>query len=195
MAESRPKPILMVIFLLGDEKRSFIIDNWKKTGMGAFAQSYLSEFGYDVYSIERRILGRDCKFIIKELAGNPEFEDLRRNAYRNANGGILVFDTMNPASLKEIAFWLEEIWGPLSYHPYRRNEKLPLFIVGISIPSKNGMGICIFEEDVHQFIAQQSEKYDATLEYVPITQRIGPRIDEIFEILVKRDFELNSSEQ
>lgn len=53
--------------------------------------------------------GDTVEFLLYDTAGQERFQSLVSNYYRNAHGGIVMFDLQSRASFEQAKYWLEEL--------------------------------------------------------------------------------------
>eukprot|EP00003_Mantamonas_plastica_P000066 TRINITY_DN10053_c0_g1_i2.p1 TRINITY_DN10053_c0_g1~~TRINITY_DN10053_c0_g1_i2.p1 ORF type:complete len:238 (-),score=63.66 TRINITY_DN10053_c0_g1_i2:34-714(-) len=73
-----------------------------------FVSKYYATVGID-YGVKRvDIDGLDVRVNLWDLAGSPDFFEVRNEFYDDAQGGILVFDVTNSKSFEAVVSWIEE---------------------------------------------------------------------------------------
>ena len=88
-----------------------------------FRDTYQSTIGSEivVYSID--IGGRNIKFQIWDIAGQPHFQFIRPMFYKGVQAAMLVFDLTLPESFRNLQLWKKELDQTLNYD-------IPLVILG-----------------------------------------------------------------
>lgn len=74
-----------------------------------FVQKYSPTIGLDFGVTGVSVDGVKTKVSFYDLAGDPVYDEVRVEFYRDAQGLLLVFDVKNPASFKALEGWLLEI--------------------------------------------------------------------------------------
>ncbi len=73
-----------------------------------FIPKYISTIGID-YGVKKvPVEGRDIRVNFWDLAGGPEYLEIRCEFYKDAQGAILVYDVTNQRSFLELEVWLGE---------------------------------------------------------------------------------------
>ena len=75
----------------------------------SFSMNYIPTLGADFIAKTITIEGRELRFQIWDLAGQPAFREVRKLYYRNTSGAFLVFDLTRLETLKNIDTWLTEL--------------------------------------------------------------------------------------
>eukprot|EP00033_Pygsuia_biforma_P001153 GCRY01001310.1.p1 GENE.GCRY01001310.1~~GCRY01001310.1.p1 ORF type:complete len:188 (-),score=1.07 GCRY01001310.1:76-639(-) len=75
---------------------------------GKFISKYLSTIGIDYGVKKANVNGEEIKVNIWDLSGRPEFLEVRNEFYRDAQGGLLVFDVHQRDSFDKLDTWLAE---------------------------------------------------------------------------------------
>mmetsp|Transcript_23510 Transcript_23510/g.76618 ORF Transcript_23510/g.76618 Transcript_23510/m.76618 type:complete len:212 (-) Transcript_23510:268-903(-) len=75
-----------------------------------FVSKYISTIGVD-YGVKSVVVSnQQVKANFWDLAGGPEYFDVRNEFYRDAQGAILVFDVSNRASFEALEGWVQEAY-------------------------------------------------------------------------------------
>jgi len=82
-----------------------------------FVEAYVSTIGVDFGVKPIRIGGEDVRVNFWDLAGHEDYFEIRNEFYKDAQGGILVFDVCSRASFDGLEGWMEEA----RRHGVRRN--------------------------------------------------------------------------
>ena len=73
-----------------------------------FIPKYISTIGID-YGVKRvNVEGKEIRVNFWDLAGGPEYLEVRSEFYKDAQGAILVFDVTNQRSFIELELWHNE---------------------------------------------------------------------------------------
>jgi small GTP-binding protein len=73
-----------------------------------FQGDYKHTIGADCIIHETEVNGKEIKFQIWDLAGQPKYGSVRPIYYRGSVGGILVYDITRPETYLNTTKWLEE---------------------------------------------------------------------------------------
>uniref|UniRef100_A0A7S0ELM2 RJL family GTPase n=1 Tax=Hanusia phi TaxID=3032 RepID=A0A7S0ELM2_9CRYP len=75
-----------------------------------FVSKYISTIGVD-YGVKSVVVNnQQVKANFWDLAGGPEYFDVRNEFYRDAQGAILVFDVSNRSSFEALEAWVQEAY-------------------------------------------------------------------------------------
>ena len=69
---------------------------------------YISTIGIDYGVKPTKINGRDVRVNFWDMSGNPEFFEVRNEFYKDASGGLLVYDVSNRKSFESLQEWVVE---------------------------------------------------------------------------------------
>lgn len=73
-----------------------------------FVSKYITTIGVD-FGVKPVIIdGREVKVNFWDLAGHPEFHDIRNEFYKDAQGAVLVYDVSSRKSFEGLEGWLKE---------------------------------------------------------------------------------------
>lgn len=106
---SVPKPSFLRLKIIssGDEGvgKSCVIKRYCEE---RFIPKYICTIGID-YGVKRvRVDGNECRVNFWDMAGGSEFQEIRNEFYKDAQGMILVFDVTNARSFAQLEVWLRE---------------------------------------------------------------------------------------
>ncbi|MHA2295237.1 MAG: GTP-binding protein [Candidatus Hodarchaeales archaeon] len=74
----------------------------------AFKTSYMMTIGADFATYKTTIYGREIKFQIWDLAGQPRFQSVRTLYYRGTMGALMVYDITRMETFQNTPIWIEE---------------------------------------------------------------------------------------
>ncbi len=149
-----------------------------------FRNDYQMTIGADLASKESPVLysgGRQVKYLIWDLAGQPRFEGVRKAYYMSAMGAIVVFDTTRVESFQNIVGWMNEFWKLNGRGP------VPIIILGNKADLR--------DEGIHGVSDAKARKFARTLShvakeyrgfeihYLPTSAKTGLNINLAFELL------------
>ena len=83
----------------------------------AFKESYKPTLGTEIYLKELIINDEKIIFQLWDLAGAPNFANIRLSFYQKADGGFLVNDVTRPETLQSLDQWMEEVEKAIKYVP------------------------------------------------------------------------------
>lgn len=172
------------IILIGDGAVGKTSIRRRYLGEG-FKSDYQMTIGADLVVKDSSIIysgGKQIKFLLWDLAGQPRFENVRKTYYMAAVGAIVVFDATRQESFINIVKWMNELW--------RNNGKgpIPLVVLANKIDLCSEEGVtCVTENKAMVFVkrlSQISEKFRGfKIHYLPTSAKTGQNIDYAFELL------------
>lgn len=83
----------------------------------SFEGDYLATIGAAMHTKPVQVGDTQVKLVIWDIAGQDDFEQLRKAYYQNASGAFFVFDTTRPDSLDRFEEWLEALYSVTSEIP------------------------------------------------------------------------------
>ncbi|MHA1978722.1 MAG: Rab family GTPase [Candidatus Hodarchaeales archaeon] len=174
--------LIAKICLLGDGKvgKTSLVNRYLEKG---FLSDYLPTLGSDFTSkeihLETDYGPKEIRFQIWDLAGQPNYGQIRRVYYKGSIGAFLVFDLTNPKSLENLVHWVQEFSDNAGVHYYT------LIMLANKSDLKNE--IMITPQDVEKAIkAIEQEKGDGTsnqVHYFETSAKTGQNVTEAFEFL------------
>ena len=116
----------MKIVLVGDSgvgKSAFV----KRIRNGYFENKYIPTMGVEVFPF-KYINNDKTNFILWDTAGQEKYGGLKEGYYNKAFGGIVMFDTTNKISYKNVPYWIDCL--------RKINPNLPIVVCGnkVDIP-------------------------------------------------------------
>ncbi|MFX0015547.1 MAG: Rab family GTPase [Promethearchaeota archaeon] len=125
--------------------------------------------------------GKQIKYLIWDLAGQPRFSNVRKIYYMSAVGALVVFDMTRPESFQNIVKWMNELWRNNGRGP------VPLIVLGNKVDLREVGMPCVSEKKVQAFVARLShvsEQYRGfKIHYLPTSAKTGQNIEQAFELL------------
>lgn len=165
------------LILLGDSTvgKSSLLRQFKE---GTYFPDISLTVGVDFHAKLIHIRGQPVKLQLWDTAGQDRFRAIVRAYYRNAVGGLLVFDITNRESFANLSTWLEE--AQKNAEPHK-----PVFVlVGNKTDQEKQREV--LREDALKF----AKKYD--MEYFETSAKSGSNVDEVFQSLAQKIFTLVS---
>ncbi len=149
-----------------------------------FRDDYQMTIGADLAAKKSDIVysgGKQIKYLIWDLAGQPRFNNVRKAYYSASVGALLVFDVTRPESFQNIPKWLNELWRNNGLGP------VPIVVLGNKIDlSKVGIP-CVSERKAKAFVdrlSQIAEKYRGfKIYFLSTSAKTGLNIEQAFELL------------
>ncbi|NVM03658.1 MAG: GTP-binding protein [Candidatus Helarchaeota archaeon] len=74
-----------------------------------FEDEYISTLGYNVFEKDIDVGGTSVAFMIFDIGGQEQFEDLRKKYASGAKAALLVFDVTNRESFENIRTWYKDL--------------------------------------------------------------------------------------
>lgn len=92
---------------------------------GYFRDKYLSTLGVSFLNKEIQLEDTNILLQIWDVGGQQIFQSFRQNYYKGANGGLILFDVTNQATLVHTTDWYQEIRSA--------RPDIPIYLVGNKI--------------------------------------------------------------
>ena len=125
--------------------------------------------------------GKQIKYLIWDLAGQPRFHNVRKIYYMSAVGALVVFDMTRPDSFQNIVKWMNELWRNNGRGP------VPLIVLGNKTDLCSVGMPCVSELKARAFVSrlsQISERYRGfKIHFLQTSAKTGKNIDKAFELL------------
>lgn len=145
---------------------------------GKFDSTHLSTIGVDFKPKTITYKSKTIKLKIWDTAGQERYRNLTQQYYKNADGILLMFDISNHESFNTINYWMEQI------KLFAHLESTPIILIG----TKSDLA----ERKVSLEEAEQAAK-KLTLKYFESSAKINIGINEVFDHLCEKIFEMKSS--
>jgi small GTP-binding protein len=168
------------ICLIGDGYVGKTSIRRKYLGQG-FRSNYIPSLGVD-FAQKTVMYGDDesVRLVIWDIAGQPQFQSLRRRYYEGCSGLILVYSVVDRESYDSATKWLVEAKEFM--------DKLPaLIIVGnkIDLRSYHPKEDIISYEEGLEFTKKFSEKLNTPTIFIETSALTGENIDKAFDKLTR----------
>ncbi|MFX0085704.1 MAG: Rab family GTPase [Candidatus Hodarchaeota archaeon] len=176
--------LTLKIILIGDGavgktsiRRQYLGEGFKTDYQMTIGADLAAKFSPLIYSG-----GKQIKYLIWDLAGQPRFEHVRKTYYMAAVGALVVFDATRQESFTNIVKWMNELWRNNGRGP------VPLIVLANKIDLCTEEGItCVAEEKALAFVnrlSQISERYRGfKIYFLRTSAKTGHNIDLAFELL------------
>ena len=163
------------LILLGDSTvgKSSILRQFKE---GTHFPDISLTVGVDFHAKLVRVGGRPVKLQLWDTAGQDRFRAIVRAYYRNAVGGLLVFDICNRESFANVGIWLEDALRNAEPHK-------PVFIL-VGNKTDQAKYREVTKEDALLFASQHG------MDYYETSAKNGSNVEEVFHKLAKRIYTL-----
>lgn len=157
-----------------------------------FQASYLETLGADFVVKNISFDYILFKAHIWDLAGQPEYQNVRKMYYTGAMGALIVFDVTRWDTFESIPNWVEEVWknNGLGLVPIVFiGNKIDLRIHGIeTIPQTKGAQ---YASDVSKFTHQ----FGFETLYLETSAKFGTNVNDAFFILIRNIFSYLTKKQ
>ncbi|MFX0117344.1 MAG: GTP-binding protein [Candidatus Hodarchaeota archaeon] len=173
--------ILLKIVLAGDGAVGKTSLRERYLGRG-FKSNYLATIGADFAIADRTIEGKEIKFQIWDLAGQPQFSAVRGVYYANCLGALQVFDVTRPDSLTNLNSWIHEFWNN------NGRGAMPFIILGNKTDLRDQFPHSIPQKKVDSFVEEWNDKTQGKgfqVTYLDTSAKTGLNVDIAFELLGK----------
>ncbi|MFQ5979630.1 MAG: GTP-binding protein [Candidatus Heimdallarchaeota archaeon] len=145
-----------------------------------FDDGYSMTIGADFATKTLEVDGKQIKFQIWDLAGQPQFSSIRPIYYRGSVGALLVYDISVPKSFHNALNWVTELWKNNGKGP------VPFVLLGNKFDLRNKFPDAISSDQGKSLAEQLSEK---TLEegfeipYLETSAKTGRNVTQAFSLL------------
>lgn len=163
------------LILLGDSTvgKSSILRQFKE---GIHFPDISLTVGVDFHAKLIEVRGRPVKLQLWDTAGQDRFRAIVRAYYRNAVGGLLVFDITNRESYANLSAWLED--AQRNAEPHK-----PVFVL---VGNKT-------DQTRHREVTKEEALFFATqhdMDYYETSAKNGSNVEEVFHKLADRIYTL-----
>ena len=163
------------LILLGDSTvgKSSILRQFKE---GSYFPDISLTVGVDFHAKLIHIGGHPVKLQLWDTAGQDRFRAIVRAYYRNAVGGLLVYDITNRESFANLNIWFEE--ARKNAEPHK-----PVFVL---------VGNKTDQEKQREVPRENAEKFarDHGMQYFETSAKSGSNVDEVFQFLAEKIYSL-----
>jgi small GTP-binding protein len=174
---------ILKIILIGDGAVGKTSIRRQYLGEG-FKNDYQMTIGADLATKESPVLysgGKQIKYLIWDLAGQPRFENVRTAYYMSAMGALVVFDATRPESFQNIVTWMNEVWRNNGRGP------VPMVILGNKTDLRQEGLPSVSDEKAQRFaltLSKIAKKHRGfNIYYLPTSAKTGFNINLAFELL------------
>ncbi len=168
------------ICLIGDGYVGKTSIRRKYLGQG-FRSNYIPSLGVD-FAQKTVMYGEDesVRLVIWDIAGQPQFQSLRRRYYEGCSGLILVYSVVDRESFDSAAKWLVEAKGFMDQFP-------ALILVGnkIDLRSYHPKEDVISYEEGLEFAKKFSDRLETPSIFIETSALTGENIDKAFDKLTR----------
>ena len=141
---------------------------------GKYSPDFKMTIGVDFYTKNIKIKDIRVNLQIWDFAGEQQFKNLLPNYVIGASGGIFMYDISRFYSVTHLEDWI----NLLNKAPDRREEKLPILLVGgkkdLELEGKR-----VIEKD---YASELGEKF-GVFEFIECSSKTGENVDFIFNIM------------
>jgi len=135
---------------------------------GRFVQRYITTIGVDYGVKKMTIKNRKVAINFFDLSGDKDYETIRNDFYKNAQGVLLVFDLDNRDSFLNVAKWEKDM------RDYGIDKKALITLVGNKCDLKSRQ---LEQSEIMKFAKSKG------WEYVQTSASSGENVVEVFEKL------------
>ncbi|MFW9962461.1 MAG: GTP-binding protein [Candidatus Sifarchaeia archaeon] len=167
------------ICLIGDGYVGKTSIRRKYLGQG-FRSNYIPSLGVDFAQKTVMYNGDDVRLVIWDIAGQPQFQSLRKRYYDGCSGLILAYSVVDRESFDNASKWLVEAKGFM--------EKFPaLIIVGnkVDLRAYHPKEDIISYEEGLDFTKKFSERLNTPAIFIETSALTGENIDRAFDKLTR----------
>jgi len=172
------KSFLFKIVLIGDGGvgKTTLRRRWMGEG---FITSYILTVGAD-FAVKTLNMpnGREVKFQIWDLGGQPHFKEVRKTFYAGTAGALAVYDVTDRKSYNNIFGWIEEMLKNVK-------RKIPIVLVGNKIDLRDSASEAISTEEGIKLRREIMEKYGLKVLFIETSAKTGENVDKAFQGMAK----------
>ncbi len=159
------------LILIGDSTvgKSSLLRQFKE---GAYSPEISLTVGVDFHARLIHVDGQAIKLQLWDTAGQDRFRAIVRAYYRNAVGGLLVFDITNRESFANLTLWLEDAEQNADKH----------HLVFVLVGNKT-------DQNRHREVSREEGlRYaeDHDMEYIETSAKSASNVEEAFHLLSRR---------
>ena len=140
-----------------------------------FRESYVGTLGTD-FSVKK--LG-NITLQIWDVAGQPNFQRIRKSYYSGSSAGVMVFDVTNRDSMFNTEKWAKELLSSAE-------EKIPIILVGNKIDVRENSSDFVQHSEQLKYAKNLSKTLDLKVESIESSALSGFNVGKIFDIVVDR---------
>ena len=132
--------------------------------------------GVDFHAKQVQVNGQTIKLQLWDTAGQDRFRAIVKAYYRNAVGGLLVFDITHRESFARLNDWLEDAMKHAEPHK-------PVFVL---VGNKND------QEKIRAVSQEEAQKFARLhhMEYIETSAKTGRNVDEAFHMLASKIYKM-----
>mmetsp|Transcript_17435 Transcript_17435/g.45071 ORF Transcript_17435/g.45071 Transcript_17435/m.45071 type:complete len:189 (+) Transcript_17435:109-675(+) len=132
-----------------------------------FVSKYVATIGVDYGVKPIKVRGKEVKVNFWDLAGGEEYAEIRNEFYKDAQGGIVVYDINSRKSFEALDYWLKEA--------AEHGAKETAYVV---VGNKTDVGRRVVKEEEGRAFAKQHG-----MPYFEATAKDGENVQEMFHEL------------
>jgi small GTP-binding protein len=153
-------------------------------GLG-FQTDYIPTIGTDVVSKQIKLYDggeyRELKFQIWDLAGQPNYHEVRKLFFKQTVGAFLVFDITRPDTLFSLDKWMNE----LNKHSGRKD--ISIIVLGNKLDLQDEVKDTVKSEKAREYISDELiskfSNIGDDVTYLETSAKTGENVDEAFQKL------------
>ncbi|MHA2295669.1 MAG: Rab family GTPase [Candidatus Hodarchaeales archaeon] len=175
----RKSAFVIKIILAGDGAVGKTSLRIRYLGLGFNAQ-YIETIGADFALKMENVSGKNIKFQIWDLAGQPRFRSVLATYYTGARGALLVFDVTRRDTYENLISWIKEIWKHNGY------GIIPIIILGNKNDLRNEISDCVDKLEALNFCRELSKKTkekNFEIRYLDTSAKTGLNVSKAFQTL------------
>lgn len=134
--------------------------------------------GVDFHAKQVEVNGQTIKLQLWDTAGQDRFRAIVKAYYRNAVGGLLVFDITHRESFARLNDWLEDAMKHAEPHK-------PVFVL---------VGNKVDQEKARAVSPEEAQKFARlhNMDYIETSAKTGHNVDEAFQLLASKIYHMVS---
>jgi small GTP-binding protein len=143
-----------------------------------FSEDYFVTIGTEIAVKNQKIGKNKIKYQIWDIAGQSQFNEVRKSYYSAAAAGIVVCDVTQQKTMANLNKWIKELWTNNGRGP------IPFVLVGNKLDlqdaESNDLANNILLYFTHEINTKALRNYGFQIQYLPASAKTGQNIEEIF---------------
>jgi len=146
-----------------------------------FTGQYLPTVGVEFTATVIKIGDVSIRAQLWDLAGQPNFKQIRAGFMKGATGALLVYSIVDENSFSNVRNWITEI------HTKCLKGKIPIVLAGNKIDLReSGLAMDITDEQGKKFASELSEELESKVLHVPTSAKTGENVDLSFQLMTSQ---------
>jgi Ras-related protein Rab-5C len=145
----------------------------------SFSEDYLVTIGTEIAVKYEKIGHHQVKFQIWDIAGHPQFHEVRKSYYSHVSAAIIICDVTKRDSMINLNNWIKELWAHNGKGP------IPFILVGNKIDLQDTNANLTTNQVLTNYIdkisSRTTKNHGFSVRYIPASAKTGENIQDIFK--------------